>query len=203
MSALKKILLNVVGRYEAGTPVTAILDEAVKRAARSLEDEIGPPDLVANPALVDGVWMCVFDSRDLLHQANLAVMTGGALPAKMIPVLTTFQELRPAENFYRNTMVMRAGAQGLLFNYISSAAFTIAPEAPNVFQVSFTTTSMVPADARISPQSLREALELPESMPLSFGGPPRGPFPSIVSYADEHLRINRGETYISVLQRLA
>jgi hypothetical protein len=202
VSDAKTALLAEIARYVPGTAVTSDLDEAVKAKALILETQSGPPDLVAEPALVDGVWLCIFDSRDLLHQANFAVMTAGALPAQMVPVLTTFQELRPAFNFYRNTMIMRAGEAGLLFSYISTAHFEIAREAPNVFQVSFTTTSMIPADASISPANLKAALGMPEAMPLSFGGPPRGPFPSIVSYCDADLRINRGDTYISVLQRL-
>jgi hypothetical protein len=202
MTMLKQALLEVIAGYEPGTMVTPRLDEAVKAAALLLENQTPVPDLLANPALVDGVWLCVFDSRDLLHQANLAVMTGGILPAQMIPILTTFQELRPALNFYRNTMVMRAGPEALLFNYISTAEFVVTPDAPNVFQVSFTTTSMVPADASISPDDLRDALGMAPNTPLSFGGPPRGPFPSIVTYADRDLRINRGDTYISVLRRL-
>jgi hypothetical protein len=202
MTMLKQALLDVIARYEPGTAVTPDLDEAVKAAALLLENQTPVPDLVANPALVDGVWLCVFDSRDLLYQANLAVMTAGMLPAQMIPILTTFQELRPAFNFYRNTMVMRAGPEALLFNYISTAEFVVTPDAPNVFQVSFTTTSMVPADASISPDDLRDALGMAPNTLLSFGGPPRGPFPSIVTYADNDLRINRGDTYISVLRRL-
>lgn len=129
-------------------------------------------------------------------------MTGGALPAQMIPVLTTSQELRPAMNFYRNIMIMRAGEDRLLFSYISSANFAISAEVPNVFQVQFTTTSMVPAYGSISPEALKQALGIPNAMPLSFGGPPHGPFPSVVTYADTDLRINRGDTYLPVLQRL-
>jgi hypothetical protein len=203
MSDAKAALLDEIARYVAGTPVTPALDDAVKAAALNLETQRGPPDLYGDPSLVDGVWLCIFDSRDLLHQANFAVMTAGALPAQMVPVLTTFQELRPAFNFYRNTMIMRAGEAGHLFSYISTAHFEIAREAPNVFQVSFTTTNMIPADASISPDDLKAALGMPDAMQLSFGGPPRGPFPSIVSYCDADLRINRGDTYISVLQRLS
>lgn len=129
-------------------------------------------------------------------------MLGGALPAQMIPVLTTCQELRPAMNFYRNIMIMRAGADRLLFSDISSANFAISAEVPNVFQVQFTTTSMVPAYGSISPEALKQALGIPNAMPLSFGGPPHGPFPSVVTYADTDLRINRGDTYLPVLQRL-
>jgi hypothetical protein len=131
-------------------------------------------------------------------------MTGGALPAQMIPVLTTCQELRPAMNFYRNIMIMimRTGADRLLFSDISTANFAISAEVPNVFQVSFTTTSMVPAHGSMSPEALKQALGVPNAMPLSFGGPPHGPFPSVVTYAATDLRINRGDTYNSVLQRL-
>lgn len=203
MRHAKLALLDVIGGYQPGTAVTAALDAAVKAAGLALETEFGPPDLIAYPELVDGIWLCLFDSRDLLHQANFAAMTAGAMPAQMVPVLTTFQELHPAQNFYRNTMVMRAGSDGLLFNYISNAHFVVNADAPNVFQVSFTTTAMVPADARISPQALKAALNMSETMPLSFGGPPRGPFPSIVTFCDDDLRINRGDTYISVLRRLS
>ena len=202
MRGTKQSLLSIIGHYQPGSGVTAAQDDDVKAAALMLETECGPPDLRANPTLIDGMWLCIFDSRDLLFQANLAVMTAGALPAQMVPVLTTFQELRSAFNFYRNTMVMQAGPEGLLFNYISTAEYLVAPEAPNVLQVSFTTTAMVPADARISPLALKKALGMPETMPLSFGGPPRGPFPSIVTYCDADVRINRGVAYISVLQRL-
>lgn len=201
-AALKAALLDVVRRYRPGAPVDTEHDAEVKAAAALLEADAGPPDLVEAPHLVDGVWLCLFDSRDLLHAADMARMTVGALPSQRVPIRTTFQELRPALGFYRNTMVMEAGPERLPFNYISTAQFEIRPEARNVFQVSFTSTSFVPADARVTPEALRTALGMPAAMPLSWTQAPRGPFPSIVTYADEALRLNRGDSYISVLQRL-
>jgi pimeloyl-ACP methyl ester carboxylesterase len=200
--ALKTKLLEEIAHYQPGTPVTPARDDAVKTAAAALEAAAGAPDLIAAPHLIDGVWVSMFDSRDLLHQANMKVMSVGALPEQFVPIRTTFQELRPAFNFYRNTMVMEAGPQRLAFNYISTARFEIKPDAPNVFQVFFTTTSFVPADARISADELRAALGMPAGMALDVTMAPRGPFPSIVTYADDELRINRGESYVAVLRRL-
>lgn len=204
MSApLKAALLAATAAYTPGRAVTKNEDEAVKAAAAALEACVPAPDLRADAMALDGVWLCVFDTRDLLFATgDMARMTNNALPAQIIPIRTTFQELRPAAGFYRNTMVMEAGEARLTFLYQSTATFAIAPDAGNRLQVSFVSTALVPACARTSPQMLREALRAPPSMPLSWTTPPIGPFPSTVSYLDEDLRINRGADYISVLRRL-
>lgn len=205
---LKSDLLDLIDqRYQPGAPVSSDVDDAVKAAAALLEAETGPPDLSANGALLAGCWQLRFDSRDLLHaSADMDRMSGGLLPKQTVTILNTFQELRSptphADGFYRNTMVMEQAGVGFL--YISTASFAVDEETPNVFQVSFFGTSFVPLYAKDGPAAVRRALNMPAHMPMDHTlSQPVGPFPAMVSYCDETLRINRGEDYISVLERIA
>ncbi|MEO0411045.1 MAG: PAP/fibrillin family protein [Pseudomonadota bacterium] len=202
----KAALLDVIaGNYAPGTAVTPEVDDAVKAAAAKLEEAAGPPDLVANPTLVNGIWQLRFDSRDLLHASgDMSRMSGGLLPEQTIPILNTFQELYGPEGgepgFYRNTMVMEQNGVGFL--YQSTASFVVETSAPNVFQVSFHTTSFVPLKASAGAAALRKTLAMPGHMPLHHvQSPAIGPFPSLVTYCDDTLRINRGADYIAVLER--
>lgn len=204
----KSDLLTVISdRYQPGSAVTSDVDEAVKAAAALLEQGAGVPDLVSNPALVAGCWQLRFDSRNLLHETtNMDRMSGGLLPKQTIPIHNTFQELRAptaqTDGFYRNTMVMEKDGVGFL--YISTASFTVAADAPNVFQVMFSGTSFVPLHAKDGPAAVRKALGMPNHMPMDHvAQTPMGPFPSIVTYCDESLRINRGADYIAVMERIA
>jgi len=206
--SLKTALLDLISdRYTPGAPVTPDVDSAVKAAAAKLEADAGPPDLMANGALVNGIWQLRFDSRDLLHASgDMARMSAGMLPQQIIPIDNCFQELyAPSEDapgFYRNTMVMQKDGVGFL--YQSTASFTIAEEAHNVFQVSFSTTSFIPLKASDGPAGVRKALSMPDHMPMHHvQSPPIGPFPSVVTYCDDTLRINRGDDYIAVLERAA
>lgn len=207
MTLKSDLLALISARYRPGDPVTADVDDAVKAAAAMLEGEAGAPDLVANGALLAGCWQLRFDSRDLLHaSADMDRMSGGLLPKQSVTIHNTFQELRSptqaADGFYRNTMVMEQG--GVAFLYISTASFTVDTDTPNVFQVSFYGTSFVPLHARDGGAGVRAALRMPDHMPMDMTLPePMGPFPALVTYCDESLRINRGADYISVLERIA
>ncbi|MEM7568427.1 MAG: PAP/fibrillin family protein [Pseudomonadota bacterium] len=207
MGAKESLLATIEAHYVPGTAVTVDVDNAVKAAAKTLEEGASEPDLIAHPTAVNGVWQLRFDSRNLLHEsANMARMSGGMLPEQTITIANTFQELYGPEEgkpgFYRNTMVMEQKSVG--FFYQSTASFTVDPEAPNVFQVSFSTTSFVPLNASDGPGAVRAALNMPAQMPMHHvQSPPIGPFPSLVTYLDDTLRINRGADYIAVLERMA
>lgn len=207
MAAKDSLLALISERYQPGTPVTPDVDEAVKAAAAIVEEETGPPDLVQSPALVNGIWQLRFDSRDLLHTSkDMARMSGGLLPEQSIRIDNCFQELMAptdvAPGFYRNTMVMEQAGIGFL--YQSTASFVVEPQAPNVFQVSFSTTSFIPLKASDGPSAVRQALNMPAHMPMHHvQSPAIGPFPSIVTYCDDTLRMNRGSDYIAVLERVA
>jgi hypothetical protein len=200
MAGEKQALLTAVAAYQPGTPVTADIDAAVKAAGAALEATASVPNLVGAPDLVDGFWVCVFDSRDLLHQAGLGLMSGFAMPDRKVPVRATLQELRPALGFYRNQVTL--DADGVPILYSSTADLAIDPAKPNALQVSFKEQAFMPADARYSLAQVRAALGAPDAVPLHSRFAPRGPFPSLVTYVDADLRINRGEAYISVLRRV-
>jgi hypothetical protein len=201
------LLAGIAERYRPGEPVTPDVDEAVKAAAALLEEDAGAPDLAANGALLAGCWQLRFDSRDLLHaSADMDRMSGGMLPKQSVAIHNTFQELRSptqdAQGFYRNTMVMEQAGVGFL--YISTASFTVDADTPNIFNVSFYGTSFVPLNAKGGASAVRQALNMPDHMPMDMTLPePMGPFPALVTYCDESLRINRGADYISVLERIA
>lgn len=206
MSARAELLQTIAAEYTPGSAVTAQADRKVKAAAAVLEAEAGPPDLMASPSLVAGCWQLLFDTRDLLFESrDMDRMSGGMLPAQTVKIHNCFQELRAPEGdkpgFYRNSMTMQA--QGVDFIYISTASFTVSPDQRNMFQVRFHTTSFVPFSARTSTADLRAALQMPAEMPMDMTTPPIGPFPSLVTYCDGGLRINRGSDYIAVLQKLA
>ena len=205
MGAKQALLALIAERYIPGTPVTPDVDAAVKAAASVLEDEAGPPDLHAEPTLVNGVWQLLFDSRDLLYQSSdMGRMSGGLLPDQTIDILNCWQELWAGEGgapgMYRNTMTMQAG--GVLFSYISTASFFVKPDAANMFQVSFSKTAFVPVHARDGGAALRKALKMPDAMPLQMVTPPVGPVPSPVTYCDGEVRSNRGGDYVAVLRKL-
>ena len=196
-------VLALVAEYRPGTPVDPALDARVRSAVDALERAAGaPPDVAANPASVDGVWLCVYDTRDLLHVAGMRIMSGGRYPDAKIPARTTIQELRPAQGWYRNTVVLAAGPQQIPVNYEATAKLSLDPAAPNVFRVQFERLAFVPADARHDAAAVRAALGLPADAPLVIDVPPGPASPSTVVYVDDAVRINRGKAYVSVLKRL-
>jgi hypothetical protein len=203
VSAAKRALVAAVASYTPGTAVTPALDAQVKALAASLESAAGAkPDLVSNPELVHGIWVCTFDSRDLLHVAGMKIMTGGRYPDAKIPARATVQELAPSRGFYRNTVMLAAGADAIPVNYEATAELSIDSTARNVFRVKFTQLAFVPGDARYDAAAVRTALGLPADAPLVMQVPAGPASPSEVTYVDADLRINRGKDYISVLRRL-
>jgi hypothetical protein len=198
----KEDLLRLIAEYSPASPVTADFDARVKAAAAKLEATLPRPNVAANPALVEGIWLCTYDTRDLLHAAGMKIMSGGQYPDAKIPARATIQELDPARGFYRNTVALLAGPKQIAVNYEATASLSLDPAEPNVFRVKFEQLAFVPADARYSQAEVREALGLAAGASLYIRVPPGPASPSEVTYVDADLRINRGKTYVSVLQRL-
>jgi hypothetical protein len=205
LAELKSQLYAIVAEYEPGTPVTPEMDAKVSEAAKALEEAAGVPDLNAQATTLDGTWLNIYDTRNLAYQVNLKFMSGGVFPDTLVPVRMTTQELRPSAGFYRNTMIMEAGAEKVPFHYIATAGLGVNADKANVVDVSFKSFEFVPSDARYSGDDLRAALQLEPDTPLVLtmpeGGPPSN---SIVTYLDDELRINRGATtpYIAVMKKL-
>jgi hypothetical protein len=196
-------LLATIAEYAPGTRVAPELDARVRAAADQLEaTAAGPPDIKANPALVDGMWICLFDSRDLLHEAGMRIMSGGLYPEARIPALSTIQVLTPAKNYYRNVVLLAAGPQRIPVIYDATAQLGFDDQATNVFRVKFERLAFLPADARHGEADVRRALGLPDGAALVIDVPPGPASPSTVTYLDEELRINRGKGYIAVMRRL-
>ena len=203
--ALKAALLDVVAEYEPGTPVTPEMDAKVSEAARALEEAAGAVDLKAQADVLDGLWLSLYDTRNLHYQVDLKFMSGGIFPEKMVPVRMTTQELRPGEGFYRNTMIMEAGDESVPFHYIATADFGVNADEANVVDVSFETFEFVPSDARYSTEDLRAALGLTADTPLVLNMPAGiPPANSTVTYMDDDLRVNRGTTtpYVAINKKL-
>ncbi len=203
--ALKAQLLDVVAEYEPGTPITPEMDAKVSKAARALEEVAGAVDLNAQSDSLDGMWLSLYDTRNLHYQVDLKFMSGGVFPEKLVPVRMTTQELRPGVGFYRNTMIMQAGEAKVPFHYLATAQFGVNADTANVVDVSFQTFEFVPSDAHHSTDDLRAALGLAADTPLVLtmpdGIPPAN---STVTYLDNDLRINRGTTtpYVAVNRKL-
>jgi hypothetical protein len=198
----KTELLAVIASHPPDRPVTSEIDVAIKAAALKLETLAGVPNVAAEPSLVEGIWMCVYDTRDLLNAAGMKIMSGGLYPDAKIPARATIQELHPARGLYRNTVALLAGPNKIAVSYEATATLAIDPATPNLFRVKFEQLAFIPTDARYSQDDVRAALGLAASAPLVIKVPPGPASPSEVSYVDADLRINRGKTYISVLRRL-
>lgn len=200
----KRRLLEVVAEYRPGTRVTPELDTRIRAAADLLEAMSGgAPDIRGRPALVDGVWVCLYDSRDLLHEAGMRIMSGGLYPDARIPATSTLQILQPAQNYYRNVVLLAAGPQRIPVIYDATAQLGFDEKASNVFRVKFTRLAFLPGDARYGEADVRRALGLPDGAALVIDVPPGPASPSTVTYVDGDLRINRGKGYIAVMRRLA
>jgi hypothetical protein len=202
LQSAKSDLLAAIATHPSDRPVTPEIDATIKARALELETLAGVPNVAAEPALVEGIWICIYDTRDLLNAAGMKIMSGGQYPDARIPARATIQELHPARGLYRNTVALQAGPNKIAVNYEATATLAIEPATPNVFRVKFEQLAFIPTDARYSQDDVRAALGLAAGAPLVIKVPPGPASPSEVSYVDADLRINRGKTYISVLQRL-
>jgi hypothetical protein len=195
-------MLAAVERYRPGTPVTPELDREVRAAADRLAEASRPPDLLATPEALDGVWLCLYDSRGLLHEAGLRIMSGTRYPDARIPARATTQELSLREGFYRNLVALAAGPGRLPVLYQATARVTVEREAPNVLRVAFSRLDFVPLDAAQGPDDVRRALGLQPDAALSITVANAPSSSSEVVYLEDNLRVNRGADYVSILQRL-
>lgn len=206
----KSALLEVLADYVPGSPIGEDLKERVNEAAAALEQAAaGPPDLLANMERVSGQWVNLFSSQGVVGEIDVSFMTralpgGGHAGGKALSKVV-LQELRPAENFYRNMMVMTAGEDDIPLLHVATAMMDIDREAPNFLQVRFKRIEFLPGRADVTLEQLRGSLGLPETTPLAVNVPvdPSKPAAtSEVTYLDDDLRINRGKTYIAILQKV-
>ena len=206
----KSALLEVLAGYEPGSPISEGLKVRVSDAAAALEQAAGgPPDLLANVEQVSGQWVNLFSSQGVVGEIDVSFMTralpgGGHAGGKALSKVV-LQELRPAENFYRNMMVMTAGEQDTPLLHVATAMVDIDRQSPNFLQVRFKRIEFLPGRADVTLEQLREALRLPEATPLAVNVPVDLSKPaaaSEVTYLDGDLRINRGKNYIAILRKV-
>lgn len=206
----KAALLAVIATYEPGGPVTDALTARITAAADALEQAAGaPPDLHKTPELADGQWRSLFSSQGIVGEIDVAFMTralpGGGKRGGKATSHVVLQELRPTAGFYRNTMVMTAGENDTPLLHLATAELGIADDKPNDLTVRFRQIDFVPGRADVTPADLRTALGLGAGTPLTITvpvDPERPPSRSTVTYLDGDIRINRGERYIAVLQKI-
>lgn len=206
----KSALLEVLAGYEPGSQISEALKVRVSDAAAALEQAAGgPPDLLANVERVSGQWVNLFSSQGVVGEIDVSFMTralpgGGHAGGKALSKVV-LQELRPAENFYRNMMVMTAGERDTPLLHVATAMVDIDRQSPNFLQVRFKRIEFLPGRADVTLEQLREALRLPEATPLAVNVPVDLSKPaaaSEVTYLDGDLRINRGKTYIAILRKV-
>jgi len=202
-------LLDVLAAYAPGAAPDEAFTARVDTAARELERAAGPPDLRVLPDRAAGLWRTLFSSQGVFGEVDLAFMTralpGGGAAGGTARIEQVLQELRPSDGFYRNTMVMRVGPEGVPALYFATADLAIAETPPNALAVRFRRIEFVPARADIPPAVLREALGLPPDTPLALTIPRRPDVRASISkvtYLGERLRINRGDDYVAVLERV-
>lgn len=205
--AARANLLNVIGEYTPGAPITSELTERVSTAAAELEEAAGdPPNLWQEFDRVTGQWALLFSSQGVVGEIPVQFMTrshpGGGIEGGTAKSLTVLQELRPADRFYRNMMVMEAGEDATPLLHIATADLGISADKPNDLTVSFRVIGFAPGRADVTPEQLREALSLPEGADLSVDMPLGIVSKSTVTYLDDDLRINRGKDYIAVLRKV-
>jgi len=202
-------LLAVIARYQPGTPPDAAIIAAVDAAAKRLEATQPVPDLLRNTALVDGMWTTLFSSQGIVGEIDVAFMTrsmpGGGAPGGKARVHNILQELRIADRFYRNMMMIDAGPAQTPIFYSATADVSVTADHPNDLAVRFTRFVFAPARADVSNDDVRQALALPAGAPLALEIPADKLPPasaSTVSFVDGDIRINRGKDYIAVLRRV-
>ncbi len=197
----------------AAEPPAAVPDAAttarISAAADELERLAGTPDLRAQGARLDGVWLTRFSSQGVFGEIDVAFMTralpGGGAPGGKARVLQVLQELQPSKGFYRNTLVLEVGAERVPVLYFATAELSISAQRPNDLEVSFRRIEFVPGRADVSIEQVRSALALAPATPLAIDVPAHPARPasvSTVTYLDESLRINRGKDYVAVLEKL-
>ena len=206
----KADLLATLADYAPATAPDPALTRRIDQAAAALEQAAGgPPDLRATPGPAGGLWLTLFSSQGIFGDIDLAFMTrallGGGEEGGTARIEQVLQELRPADRFYRNTMVMSVGPDDVAALYFATADLGISATQPNDLEVSFRRIEFVPGRADVSTADLRMALRLPPTAPLAIDIPISPDMPasvSTVTYLDDDLRINRGKDYIAVMQKL-
>ncbi len=209
MSTEKAALMKALESYTPGDPVGDELLERIDAAALALEKTVAPPDLSADPAAVDGLWVNLFSSQGVVGEIDLSFMTralpGGGKKGGKARSLAVLQELHPDQRFYRNAMTMTAGEEETPVLYLATADLGISKTASNVLEVQFHTITFAPGRADVSLEALRQALDVSQDAPLTIRLPTntgRPPSTSTVTYLDEDLRINRGKDYIAILRKV-
>ena len=206
----KAALFEVIDTYEPGAPVSEELTARIDAAAKVLEQAAGqPPELAKMTNMLTGQWASLFSSQGIVGEIDMAFMTrahpGGGVAGGKATSHMVLQELNPEKRFYRNMMVMSAGENDTQLLHIATADLGLAEDQPNVLEVSFRRIEFVPANAQVNLAQLRAVLDLPEDAHLAIDIPQIPDRPasrSTVSYLDEDLRINRGKSYIAILQKV-
>lgn len=205
----REALMQALEGYTPGAPVTEAITAPIDAAARALEASAPSPDLAADPTAADGFWVSLFSSQGIVGEVPVAFMTralpGGGVEAGAATVTAVFQELRVAERFYRNTMLMTAGPDATPILYVADADVTVDAAAPQDLQVRFVRITFAPARAGDTLAEVRAALGLPDGAPLAAEialTPERPASTSTVTYLDDDLRVNRGRGYVAVLRRV-
>jgi len=208
-SAAKQALISVLRSYQPGAAITDALKATVDDAAQALEaTQDGPVNLSANPD-VNGIWVTLFSSQGILGTVDVSFMTrtlpGGGTSGGKANIQSVSQELQPDQRFYRNMMVMTAGEKETPILYVATADLGIAADKADDLEVLFHTIAFVPGGAGVTLADVRDALSLGSETPLSINiplSPQRKPSRSTVTYLDNDLRINRGKTYIAIMQKV-
>jgi hypothetical protein len=202
-------LLQALEAYQPGSAPDADVTRSIDAAAAKLEQLVGPPDLQADASAAAGQWLTLFSSQGIFGEIDLSFMTrampGGGAEGGTARIEQVVQELRPAQGFYRNMMVMQVGSQAVPALYIATADLSISATQSNLLEVRFRRIEFVPGSAAVSPAQLRSALKLAEGTPLALEIPLMQGAPasdSTVTYLDGNLRINRGKDYFAVMRRL-
>ena len=208
----KSALFKVLSDYEPGAPATEELTARISSAAEKLEKAAGgPPDLRTrlNMERVTGHWVNLFSSQGVTGEIELKFMTralpGGGVSGGTVQSQAVLQELRPEERFYRNTLIFSVGDEEIPALHIATADLGISESTPNLLEVRFKRIEFMPARAKVTQEQLRELLKLPahESLGINVPIDLSKPAPtSAVTYLDDDLRINRGETYIAILRKV-
>jgi hypothetical protein len=208
-SVAKAELLAVIARNPPGTPPDAEAAAAVSATAAVLEATRPAPDLATMADQLDGTWTNLFSSQGILGEVDVAFMTrslpGGGAPGGKARVHNVLQEIRLGDGFYRNMMMIDAGPAATPILYSATADVAVADDRPDGLAVRFKRFVFAPGRADVDNDAVRQALALTDATPLALEIPadklpPASP--SVVSYLDGDIRINRGKDYIVVLRRV-
>jgi len=150
----KSALLEVLAGYEPGSQISEALKGRVGDAAAALQQAAGgPPDLLANIEQLSGQWVNLFSSQGVVGEIDVSFMPralpgGGHAGGKALSKVV-LQELRPAENFYRNMMVMTAGEQDTPLLHVATAMVDIV-----TILLGFSVGASTQAQTFLTPQSM-------------------------------------------------